>query len=64
MALSDLQVGDYWSQMVTSMQLHVDAANIERQIRHGGPDLALQHSHQDVACVSTGELCRQVADQT
>ena len=47
MALSDLQVGGYWSQMVTSIQLHVDVVNIARHIHHGGPDLALQHGHQD-----------------
>ena len=47
MALFDLQVGGYWSQMVTSIQLHVYVVNIARQIHHGGPDLALQHGHQD-----------------
>ena len=47
MALSDLQVGGSWFQMVTSIELHVGVVNIATQIRHGGPDLALQHGHLD-----------------
>jgi len=64
MALSDLHVGDPWSQMVTSIELHVGVVNIATQIRHGGPDLGLQHGHLDGLRESTGEQCRQVAAQT
>ena len=47
MALSDLQVGGPWSQMVTSIELHVGVVHVLTQIRHGGPDLGLQHGHLD-----------------
>ena len=42
MALSDLQVGGPWFQMIISIEHHVSVVNIETQIRHGGPDLGLQ----------------------